>query len=247
MNKTELERPVTGFWKKRWFPWVLAAVLVLAAGAAAGLALSARDRQRELEQELQLQRETIQSLRADAAKKEEEGLIRDSEPEITSSLVDSQLNGLEELVTTEYMYTNSGKYDNRNQATIIRWDINIPFTEKSFIVAYDGSIKAGVDISRAQVEINEDARVIHITLPKSEIISHETFEDTLVVLDEKNNVFNPISISDYNEFVERQKAAMEQKAVDRGILTSASEEARRVVRSLLSALPGIDAYRIIVQ
>ena len=115
------------------------------------------------------------------------------------------------------------------------------------IVAYDGRIKAGIDIGQTQIDIDEDARAITITLPKSEIISHETFEDTLVVLDETNNVFNPISIENYNEFVSEQKDGMEKKAIERGLLTNADAEAKRMVQSFLSQIPGIDTYQLTIQ
>ena len=78
------------------------------------------------------------------------------------------------------------------------------------------------------------------------IVSHETFEDTLVVLDETNNVFNPISIENYTEFVAGQKTSMEQKAIDRGVLASASQEARTLVQSFLAQLPGMESYRLTV-
>ena len=245
MAETKKSEPK--LWQKKWFPWALAGVLLLVVGLAGWSSLSARTRQKELEAELQLQRETIEALRAQAGQEEDEGLIHEALPVITDSLISEQLNALRELVTTEYLYTNSGKYENQNQITIIGKDINIPFTGKRFIVAYDGRIKAGVDIGQAQIDIDEDARAITITLPKSEIISHETFEDTLVVLDETNNVFNPISIENYNEFVSAQKDSMEEKAIERGLLTNADAEAKRMVQSFLSQIPGIDTYQLTIQ
>lgn len=245
MAETKKSEPK--LWQKKWFPWALAGVLLLVVGLAGWSSLSARTRQKELEAELQLQRETIEALRAQAGQEEDEGLIHEALPVITDSLISEQLNALRELVTTEYLYTNSGKYENQNQITIIGKDINIPFTGKRFIVAYDGRIKAGIDIGKAQIDIDEAARAITIALPKSEIISHETFEDTLVVLDETNNVFNPISIENYNEFVSEQKDSMEKKAIERGLLTNADAEAKLMVQSFLSQIPGIDTYKLTIQ
>lgn len=247
MNDLETKRPVLGLRRKRWLPWAAVGVLLVITALLARSVLSAGSRQKELQAELQLQRETIEALRAEAAEEKENGLVHEAEPVITDSVISDQLSALRELVTTEYIYTNSGKYENQNQITIIGQNINIPFTGKRFIVAYDGRIKAGVDIRRAQIAVDEDARTVTVTLPKSEIIAHETFEDTLVVLDETNNVFNPISIENYNEFVSGQKDGMEQKAVERGLLANADAEARLIVRSCLSSIPGIDAYRLTIQ
>lgn len=242
-----MERSSSKLWRKKWFPWAVMVLLVLIIAGLTAFLSSAWSRQRAMQQELQLQRETIEALRAGETKKDEEGLIHDGTPVITASLVCDRLKTLQELVTTEYIYTNSGKYENQNQATIIGKDFSIPFTSKRFIVAYDGRIKVGTDLSRAEASVNEATRTITITLPSSEITSHETFEDTLVVLDETNNVFNPISISDYNEFVSGQKADMEQKAIDRGVLSSADETAELIVRSYLSLLPEMDDYTLIIR
>lgn len=248
MRKLELERPVPKLWQKRWFPWVLVVLSVLAAILLGRAALSALEAQKDMEAELQLQREAIEAMRQQAAQKEEEDrLIHEAQPVITNSLVSDRLTALQELVTTEYIYTNSGKYENRNQITIIGQDIGIPFTAKRFIVAYDGRIKVGMDLSKASIDVNEDARTITVTLPGSQIVSHETFEDTLVVLDETNNVFNPISIENYNEFVSGQKSDMEQKAIDRGVLANADAEARRIVQSFLSLIPGMDTYKLTIK
>ena len=243
MSKTEEKRPI---WKKRWFLWAIILLLVLVSAGLGRLALSAHDRQNMLEQELELQKEAIAALRSEARQAEEDRLIQESEPVITSSTVSDQLSSLQELVTTEYIYTHAGKFENQNQIKIIGQDVGIPFTSKRFIVAYDGRIRVGVDLSRAQIDVDEEARSIAVTLPDSEIVSHETFEDTLVVLDETNNVFNPISIENYTEFVAGQKTSMEQKAIDRGVLASASQEARTLVQSFLAQLPGMESYRLTV-
>lgn len=246
MRKTEEKRPI---WTRPWIPWTAALVLVLIAVLLGRSALSAHGRQSELEAELALQKEAIAALRAEAQAKDEEEnrLIQQADPVITSSTVQDELSTLQELVTTEYIYTNAGKYENQNQIHLIGQGINIPFTGKRFIVAYDGRIKVGVDLSKAVIDINEDARTVTVSLPGSTIVSHETFEDTLVVLDETNNVFNPISIENYTEFVAGQKDAMEQKAIDRGVLTSADTEARSMVRSFLALLPGMDTYKLTVK
>ena len=91
-------------------------------------------------------------------------------------------------------------------------------TTKSFIVSYDGVIKAGVDLDRLQVTVGDEE--ITVTLPESRIISHEIPEDSLEVFDESDNLFNHITIEDYTAFTRDQKSAMEQRAVDGGLFQS---------------------------
>lgn len=165
---------------------------------------------------------------------------RESEPVITSDLLGQQLQAAQELVSVEYHYTNMGKFE--NQVDFYGW--KVPFTTKSFIVSYDGVIKAGVDLSTARVQVDEATRTITITLPEGQILSHEIPEESIEVFDETHNLFNPITIEDYTGFTRDQKAAMEQRAIEEGLLTEAGEKARTAVEAFLSLLPGMDSYTL---
>lgn len=166
----------------------------------------------------------------------------DSAPVITGDLLGQQLRTVQELITVEYHYTNMGKFE--NQADFYGW--KVPFTSKSFIVSYDGVIRAGVDLSEVQPEVDDLDHIITITLPKSEIISHEIPEDSIEVFDETHNIFNQITIKDYTDFTKDQKEVVTQKAIDNGLLTAADETARESVESFLTLIPGMDEYTLII-
>lgn len=216
-------------------------VLVLAVVVMGAVLRSSWARQRELTRQLEAQEEILKALQK-AEPEEDEGLVHDAEPVITSRQVNEKLNSLKELVTKEYLYTNADKYENRSQVTIRNWDISLPLTGKSFLLAYDGRIKAGVDLSQAEIQVDEARKTVTVTLPASEILSHEIFEDQIRVFDEKDSLFNKITIDNYNEFVAEQKGVMEQKAVDMGLLSEADREARGSVSAFLGMMPGMDSY-----
>ena len=163
---------------------------------------------------------------------------REQQPVITSDLLGQQLQTVQELVSVEYHYTNMGKFE--NQVDFYGW--KVPFTTKRFRVSYDGLIKAGVDLSGATVEVDEVQKSVTITLPESRILSHEIPEDSIQVFDETRNIFNPITIEDYTGFTRDQKAEVEQRAIDEGLLTGASEKAREAVETLAALLPGSGDY-----
>ncbi len=164
-----------------------------------------------------------------------------AEPQITGDLLASRLRSVQELVTVSYYYTNMGRFE--NQVDFYGW--KVPFTTKSFIVSYDGVIKAGVDLEQLQVSIGDGE--VTVTLPESRIISHEIPEDSLEVFDESDNLFNHITIEDYTAFTQDQKSAMEQRAVDGGLLDRANQEARTAVDSLLRIMPGLEEYTLTVK
>lgn len=163
---------------------------------------------------------------------------RQTETEITADLIGQSLRSVQELATVEYHYTNMGRYE--NQLDFYGWAV--PLTKKSFIVSYDGVIKAGVDLTDMTVTVGEEK--ITICLPQAEILSHEIPEDSIVVFDETNNVFNPIQIEDYTGFTRDQKEGTEVSAVEKGLLTEAWDRARETIAGVLSLIPGVEKYTI---
>ena len=166
---------------------------------------------------------------------------RERAPEITADLLGQQLREVSDLVTVEYHYTNMGKFEN----TLDFYGWEVPFTTKSFIVSYDGVIRAGVDLSQA--EVTAEGTTVTVVLPAAEILSNEVTEDSLEVFDETHNIFNPITISDYNGFTRDQKQSIEQKAIDNGLLTAGQTRAEETVKDLFGMLPGMEEYTIEVK
>ncbi len=55
------------------------------------------------------------------------------------------------------------------------------------------------------------------------------------IFDEKASIFNPFTVEDFAAFQAEQKDAMEQKALESGLLEEAATKAEANVRLLLSA------------
>lgn len=158
---------------------------------------------------------------------------------ITSDLLSQQIQGISELASVEYNYTNMGKYE--NQATFYGW--KVPFTTKSFILSYDGKIKAGIDMSL--VEVHMSGKNINISIPEAKILSHEIDEKSIEVFDETKNIFNQISITDYNQFASDQKESMENKAKEKGLLEEAQNKAQETIKTFVESMySSDDEYKI---
>ena len=133
--------------------------------------------------------------------------------EMSAVVLENRLTEISEFASLTYSYTNMAEFENSKDF----YGIKVPFTTKSFIITYDGTIKAGVDLDKAEVDVS--GKKITVTLPAAEILSHEIDEDSLEIFDENTSIFNPLKVSDYNTFNKEQKAEMEKKATDKGLLT----------------------------
>lgn len=152
---------------------------------------------------------------------------------VSADLISQRLDSIGELATVEYFYTNAGRYE--NQADFYGW--KVPFTKKSFFVCYDGSIKAGIDVQEIGIDVK--GKTITVTLPPAEILSHEIDRESIEVLDETKNIFNQISITEYNHFCTDQMNETEQQAREKGLLEEAQQRAKNVVLDVLETA-GVD-------
>ena len=157
---------------------------------------------------------------------------RSETAKIDTVVLQNQLSEIRELATVTYAYTNMAQFESSNDF----YGVKIPFTTKSFILTYDGTVKAGVDLDGAEVSVS--GTTVTITLPEAEILSHE--------FDEKTSIFNPFTVEDFTSFQSDQKAAIEEKALSRGLLAEARAKAVSSVEQLFAAaLP--DTYTVTVQ
>ena len=164
------------------------------------------------------------------------------DPEITSTGITQQLQDIEELATLSYNYTKVGEFSNSLQFN--GWDI--PLTQKSFLITYDGQLKAGIKMDKIKVDVSNDN--ITVSIPDIEILSNEIDESSIEVYDESRNIFNPISVNDYATFATSQKEAVEAEAIENGLLSQAATKTQDTIKKYLNAIPGIEGnYQIDVK
>ena len=93
---------------------------------------------------------------------------RSETAKIDTVVLQNQLSEIRELATVTYAYTNMAQFESSNDF----YGVKIPFTTKSFILTYDGTVKAGVDLDGAEVSVS--GTTVTITLPEAEILSGMT-------------------------------------------------------------------------
>ncbi len=130
----------------------------------------------------------------------------------------------------EYTYSNMCTFEKRNKV----YEINIPLTKKSFKITYDGTISAGLDSSKIMVSADNDARIISVILPEAHIISHDVDEDSFIITDKNDNMFNPIQSEDYTEICTSQNEVMEQQAIDDGLFDDVYNKVEESISELFN-------------
>lgn len=147
---------------------------------------------------------------------------------ITSTLISERLSKISELSTLRYNYSNIiSLRDNKKLK-----DYSIPFTEKSFLIKYNGYIKAGVDLKDLAVLVTNDS--VTITLKKSKILDHVINSKDLFIYDEKSSMFNKLSMQDMINEISNEKVKVEADLIKTGFLDSANANTKLLLQGILS-------------
>ena len=144
-----------------------------------------------------------------------------------STAVLNRVVPIQELALVKYNY--SGVIGYKDFLKILK--INVPLTEKSFLLKYNGYIKAGVDFENMKVEVT--GKDVHISLPRPRILDTLIDEKSIKVYNESMNAFNPLTIADYNKAIMKEKDNMINDAISQGILNDANKQAEVVLTNIM--------------
>lgn len=159
-------------------------------------------------------------------------------PEITTTVVSRQLQTMQDLTTakeTDYGFEefSEGKVSYVNK--------------KKFTMFYSYEIRAGVDLSKAKIAVDNEARTISITLPQAELQSVSVDPDSLKFFDVENSLFNGNDVTDTADALKEAKAAASNKANKSELLQEANDQAVEIVEKAYAPIAKADGYKVNVQ
>lgn len=165
--------------------------------------------------------------------KKDKVLISTSSKTIQDGLADMGV-----LITQEYYFTQVETYSKEKNIFIV-----IP-TRSGFMYSYDGAVLAGVNFENISVKADEDKRVIAVKMPASEIQAVTIDRDTFKIYSEKDSLWNPLKLEDYNISLAEFEDTAKEKALDSGILKRSDEQAQKLVKEFIRSLPSMSSYKI---
>ena len=161
--------------------------------------------------------------------------------EVSAEELSFGLSDMGQLATAEYYFTAVASASTE-LAPIL--GIRLGFTESSYLASYDGVITAGIDFGAIQVEKDETWGIVTVTMPAPQILSVDIDPESFTLYSENKSIFTDLSAEDYNASLIALEATEREKAVERGILTNADANARKLVRSFIESLLDPAKYSI---
>ena len=162
------------------------------------------------------------------------------EKEVGAEEIASGLNDMGVLVTEEYYFTDVVHFSSIKKL----FSLELGITASSFLASYDGVVTAGVDFTRIGIEKDDDAGVITVTMPGAAVLNVDIDPDSFRLYEEKSGLGNPISAADFNSSLVELERSAEEKAIERGVLDHADENARVLIRNFVAALVEEGRYTV---
>ncbi len=157
---------------------------------------------------------------------------------VSTETIRERLSDMGFLVTQEYSFTQVEEYTKDIKL------LNFIPTSSEIVYSYDGSVTAGVDFEKIEISKDDDKQSIVVKLPESEIQAVIVDKDTFKIYSEKESIWNPIKLEDYNDSLSKYENEAKKKAIDSGILEKSDEQAKALITNFIKSLPSVSGYDI---
>ena len=150
-------------------------------------------------------------------------------PKVTSDSIIPTLELVGELTTAKLKF--SGHKEFKDDGVIF-------FNRSDFLMTYEATLRAGINIEKIDIHVNDLTKTVTVTLPKAELQEVKVLPETIKYYDEKFSLFNFDSKEDANKAQKQAEEAAKIEAMETGILDFANDHAKTLVKKLLqNALP----------
>lgn len=166
------------------------------------------------------------------------GGLFEPKAELTNTVVSRQLETMQDLTTAREKDYGFEEFSEGNIAHV---------NQKKFTMFYSYEIRAGVDLSKAKIAVDNDNHVISITLPKADLQSVSVDPDSLRFFDEQTSLFNDAEVSDTAAALQDAKKTAANKATKSDLLKEADKQAKKVVQNAYAQIAKTDGYKVEVQ
>ncbi|MCR8745634.1 DUF4230 domain-containing protein [Romboutsia lituseburensis] len=133
-----------------------------------------------------------------------------------------------DLSTVKYNYTNVITVKKDKSIN----EMKIPFTEKSFIIKYNGIINGGVKPEDIKI-VKNNGESIQIQIDKCEILDHYIDSDNIYVYDVKSSLFNKLEIQEVLDDINKYKKEYEEKALKEGLMEEIKRSTKTSIQNML--------------
>ena len=147
---------------------------------------------------------------------------------IDVTILKEKLVGVQEVATAKYTYTDVQIFKNAKKIPLT--SVDVPLTTKMFKVKYSGEIKAFFNMKKCKIKDTKSKLIVELP----EIKLSQSMDDEII--EEHNNIFNPIHLEEQSDFVKALKLIMKDRSIDKGILKEARSNSKKMIVGLFTPI-----------
>ena len=118
----------------------------------------------------------------------------------------------------------------------------LPLTRNTVAVRCEGVVKAGYDLDRVSVEVDDRSETVYIRLPEVSVLDNYVIVDTVDASGSVNNPLHPLHFEQYRDVIIGVEEEGLAQVTEKGLFRHAEESFRKLVTQCLA---GVTDYRIV--
>lgn len=122
---------------------------------------------------------------------------------------------------TQVLELNTVKYNYSNVITVKKDksfnNVKIPFTNKSFIIKYNGVINGGIKPEDISI-VKNTGDEITIEIEQCRILDHYVDDESIYIYDVNSSIFNKLEIQEVLDDLNKYKEEYEEKIINEGFM-----------------------------
>lgn len=151
-----------------------------------------------------------------------------------TALIREQLVEMSELTTLKYEYSNV--IVSRTDKTFSFFDLpDFKYAEAIRLIEYSGYLKAGTDLEKMELDVDEASNKASISLPKSQILDNVVETENMTVEDVKGTIFSDYPTQTIINEINAYKKQLEEEKISQGFLDEADANAESFFTSILKS------------
>lgn len=151
-----------------------------------------------------------------------------------TALLREQLVDMSELTTLKYEYSNV--IISRTDKSFSFFDLpDFKYAEAIRLIEYSGYLKAGTDLAKMELDIDEASNTASVSLPKSQILDNVVETEQMTVEDVKGTIFSDYPTQTVIDEINTHKKQLEEEKISQGLLEEADANAQSFVTSVLKS------------
>ena len=152
-----------------------------------------------------------------------------AEPSLSVETITAKIEAASDLVTSKVTLKGVAEFSDGG------WWF---FNKGDFVLVYTSEVKAGIDVKKVDLTVDDGQKIVYIYVPKAEILSVKILPESIKYYNESFALMNFDKKEDANRAQKMAEEVAEKDALGAGVLEAANTQSEILIRGILEEVVG---------